>query len=136
MANTGRGKPRKPGIKFAHVWKKLRTYASVTSVYLIGVVFAGGVAHCWALETDKDLHVKYQVYGTMPGDQQVGLYTLANANGVEASVMTLGATLTIVKTPDRDGNVTVVTLHRDSFGEYARGKTGRCRQKRQRLRST
>jgi aldose 1-epimerase len=121
MANTGRGKPRKLATELVHLRKKLWTYASVTSVYLIGVVFAGGVAHCWALETDKDLDVKYQVYGTMPGDQQVGLYTLTNAKGVEASVKTLGATLTTVKTPDRDGNVAVVTLHRDSFGEYAKG---------------
>jgi galactose mutarotase-like enzyme len=99
----------------------MRTCASVSSVYLVGVVLAGGVAHCWAGETDKGLHVEYRVYGTIPGDQQIGLYTLANASCVEASVMTLGATLTTVKTPDRDGNVAVITLHKDSLDEYAKG---------------
>ena len=35
--------------------------------------------------------------------------------------MTLGATLTTVKAPDRDGNVAVITLHKKSFAEYAKG---------------
>ena len=65
--------------------------------------------------------VTKQVYGTMPDGARVDLYTLANAGGLEARVMTLGATLTTVKAPDRDGKVDVVTLHRESLDGYVRG---------------
>ncbi len=65
--------------------------------------------------------VDKQVYGKMPDGTEVDLYTLTNANGIEAKVMTLGATLTTVKIPDRNGKLDVVTLHKDSFDGYLRG---------------
>ena len=49
--------------------------------------------------------------GTTPGGTRVDLYTLRNAAGLEATIMTLGATLTTVKVPDRDGKLDIVTLH-------------------------
>jgi galactose mutarotase-like enzyme len=55
-----------------------------------------------AAETASKLEVKKQVYGKTADGKQVDLYTMTNANGIEANVMTLGATLTTVKTPDRD----------------------------------
>lgn len=60
-------------------------------------------------------------YGEMPNDAIVDLFTFRNSTGLEASVMTLGATLTTVKVPDRDGKLDVITLHRDSFAGYAAG---------------
>lgn len=65
--------------------------------------------------------VAKRAYGTTAGGEQVDLYTLTNANGIEANVMTLGATLTTVKAPDRKGDLAVITLHKESFEEYAKG---------------
>jgi aldose 1-epimerase len=57
----------------------------------------------------------------MPDGVPVDLYTLTGAGGVEAAVMTLGATLTTVKAPDRDGKPAIITLHRESLEDYLRG---------------
>jgi len=65
--------------------------------------------------------VEKRAYGTTSRGELVDLYTLTNVNGVEANVMTLGATLTTVKAPDRDGKTSVITLHKKSFDEYAKG---------------
>ncbi len=88
---------------------------------LLAVALAGPVALCSAAEPDKPCHVEKRAYGTTARGEKVDLYTLTNANGLEAGVMTLGATLTTVKTPDRNGKVHVITLHKKSFDEYAKG---------------
>jgi aldose 1-epimerase len=67
------------------------------------------------------LRVEKARYGEMPDGTEVELYTLSNANGVEATVMTLGATLTTVKAPERNGRSEIITLHKDSFREYVQG---------------
>jgi len=61
------------------------------------------------------------VVGRMPDGAEVHEYTLTNANGLEAKVLTYGATLTTVKTPDREGKFESVTLYLDSFDDYFRG---------------
>ncbi|MBL7153510.1 MAG: galactose mutarotase [Phycisphaerae bacterium] len=57
----------------------------------------------------------------MPDGAAVHEYTLTNANGLEAKVITYGATLTTVKVPDRDGKFESVTLYLDSFDDYLKG---------------
>lgn len=52
---------------------------------------------------------------------EVDLYTLVNAAGMKAKIMTVGATLTSVEVPDRNGKFDNVTLHLDSFADYDRG---------------
>jgi aldose 1-epimerase len=59
--------------------------------------------------------------GKMPDGAAVYEYTLTNANGIEAKVLTYGATLTTVKTPDREGKFEPVTLYLDSFDDYLKG---------------
>jgi aldose 1-epimerase len=65
--------------------------------------------------------VQRQVFGHTADGKAVSLYTLTNANGIEVCVMTLGATLTTVTTPDRNGHPAVITLHKKTFHEYAKG---------------
>lgn len=60
-------------------------------------------------------------FGQMPNGQSVDLYTLENRNGLRVKVMTYGATLIGVETPDRDGAFANVTLHLDSFDDYLKG---------------
>lgn len=67
------------------------------------------------------LSVREEVYGALPDGTEIRRFTLSNADGVEASIMTLGATLTTVKTPDRDGNIATITLHKTSLDEYVQG---------------
>jgi aldose 1-epimerase len=53
-------------------------------------------------------------FGTMPDGSTVDLYTLSDGV-VEASVTAYGARLTLVKAPDRDGNLGEVVLGHDSL---------------------
>jgi aldose 1-epimerase len=65
--------------------------------------------------------VEKSVFGRLPEGTAVELYTLTNPHGLEVKVMTYGATITSVKTPDRDGKFANVTLYLDTFDDYYRG---------------
>ncbi len=84
-------------------------------------VLTGVLVALSAPATAQDQSVAKQLYGTLPDGARVDLYTLRNAAGLEATVMTLGATLTTVKVPDRVGKFAIVTLHKESLEGYARG---------------
>jgi aldose 1-epimerase len=83
--------------------------------------FLGGAALGQPQKSEKGPGVGKQPYGRTADGGLVDIYTLTNARGLEARVMTLGATLLTVKVPDRRGNFDIVTLHRNSFEEYAKG---------------
>jgi aldose 1-epimerase len=78
------------------------------------------------------MNVQKQQWGVMPDGACVDLYTLANAHGLKVKIMTYGATITSVETPDRDGRSANVTLFLDTFSDYLRGHpyigstVGRC----------
>ena len=55
------------------------------------------------------------------GDINVQIYTLTNAHGIEARIMTYGATLVSLKTPDRAGKLQNIILGFDSVDAYAAG---------------
>lgn len=59
-----------------------------------------------------------QEFGLTKEGQQVTKYTLANRNGMEFSVIDLGATITSVKVQGRDGKLYDVVLGYDSPEEY------------------
>lgn len=67
------------------------------------------------------MSIEKAAIGKTPDGVQVDEYTLANANGVRATIMTYGATLTRVEAPDRDGKLAVVTLYLDSLDGYLAG---------------
>ncbi len=69
----------------------------------------------------KKAAVTQALVGKMPDGAAVYELTLTNANGIEAKVLTYGATLTTVKTPDREGKFESVTLYLDSFDDYLKG---------------
>ncbi len=60
-------------------------------------------------------------FGKTPDGTEVDLYTLANANGLTVEVMTYGATITSVETPDRNGKSENITLGMNSLDEYIAG---------------
>jgi len=52
------------------------------------------------------------------GDGSVEIYTLTNVHGVEARIMTYGATLVSLKAPDRDGHFRNIVLGFDALEPY------------------
>ena len=55
------------------------------------------------------------------GDRNVEIYTLSSAHGIEARIMTYGATLVSLKTPDRAGRMQNVVLGFDTLEPYLAG---------------
>ncbi len=57
-------------------------------------------------------------FGTTTGGQAVELYTLKNARGLTAKVMTYGAIIYSFEVPDSKGAVTNITLNRETLADY------------------
>ena len=57
-------------------------------------------------------------FGTLNGND-IELYTLTNANGLQVNLMTYGATLQSIMVPDRDGAMANVALGFDNIDDYA-----------------
>jgi len=57
-------------------------------------------------------------FARTPDDQNVDVVTLRNQNGIEIRVMTYGATILSIKTPDKSGQLDDITLGFDSFAPY------------------
>jgi aldose 1-epimerase len=55
------------------------------------------------------------------GETSVQIYTLTNVHGIEARIMTYGAALVSLKTPDRGGKLQNILLGFDSLGPYVAG---------------
>jgi aldose 1-epimerase len=57
-------------------------------------------------------------FGHLPDGRSVELFTLVNAHGLEARVMTYGAIITLLRAPDRTGRLEDVVLGFDSLDGY------------------
>jgi len=64
---------------------------------------------------------RVEPWGETPEGETILLYHLRNANGLEARVMTYGATLVGLDAPDRNGKFANLTLHLDSAADYVAG---------------
>ncbi len=62
--------------------------------------------------------VESKIFGKTPEGEEIVRYTLRNANGMEASVINLGAALVSLKVPDGSGCVEDVVLGFDSGEKY------------------
>ena len=62
--------------------------------------------------------IERQPFGTTPEGQQVEVFTLTNANGMEVRVMSYGGIILSAKVPDRNGELADVTLGFDSLQDY------------------
>lgn len=62
--------------------------------------------------------VDHKDWGTLPDGQTVTLFTLTNARGSQARVVTWGGVLQSLKVPDRDGRMAEVVLGLDSLADY------------------
>ena len=57
-------------------------------------------------------------FGTLPGGTTVDRFTLINEHGIEVGVMSYGATIMSVRTPDRTGRVDDIVLGFDTLEAY------------------
>lgn len=65
--------------------------------------------------------VRSETFGRMPDGQEVQIHTLRNRTGMQVRVMDLGATVTEILVPDRNGQLTNVLLGSQSFEDYRKG---------------
>lgn len=83
---------------------------------------------------DPRAFVSQEPWGTTPEGAPVTLYTLRNANGLEARVMDFGGVLVSLKAPDRHGEFADIVLGHDTLEPYTSHDTspyfgaliGRC----------
>src|SRR4051794_26632784 len=59
-----------------------------------------------------------QDFGKAPDGTVVDLYTLTNAKGMTAKIMTYGGIVTELHTPDRDGKLENIVLGFDNLKDY------------------
>ena len=62
--------------------------------------------------------IKKQAFGVTANREAVELYTLTNASGMEARIMTYGATVVSLKAPDRRGKLADVVLGCETLDGY------------------
>lgn len=74
-----------------------------------------------ALGSPPKMSIDSQPMGKTPDGTQVDVYTLTNAHGLQAKIMTYGATLIAMETPDRLGKVANITLSLESLDDYLAG---------------
>lgn len=60
------------------------------------------------------------LFGFLPSNDSVHVYTLTNANGIEVRAIDYGGIIVSLKTPDRRGNLDDIVLGHDSLEGYLR----------------
>lgn len=65
--------------------------------------------------------IQKSVFGQLPDGRDVEVYTLSNAQGLEARLMNYGATLLSLRVPDRQGNLGHAILYPETLDECLRG---------------
>lgn len=67
------------------------------------------------------MNVAVSPFGVTPDGQTIDLYTCTNANGLVLKMMTYGAIVVSLETPDRNGSLANVNLGFDSLDGYLEG---------------
>jgi aldose 1-epimerase len=94
----------------------MRRRGSKTILALIALSVAWNPARAGSLQ-----RLEEREFGKMPNGTAVKLFTLRNASGMSAKIMTYGAIVTELRVPDRHGVATNVVLGADTFEQYLKG---------------
>jgi aldose 1-epimerase len=66
------------------------------------------------------MSIQKEAFGKTPDGRAVDLYTLTNAGGMKARIMTYGGIVVSLEVPDRDGNLSDIVLGYDDLAGYIR----------------
>ena len=72
-------------------------------------------------ESETKMNIQKEIFGKLPSGEDVDLYTLTNDQGLKVKIMTYGATIIGVETPDRNGNFANITLSSTRSTNMPRG---------------
>lgn len=95
---------------------------ALTWVYLSMAALSACAVQNFAAEPLK--RVDERDFGTTADGAVVKQYTLRNAKGMTAKIITYGAIITELRAPDRNGQFENVVLGADTFDAYAKGFPG------------
>jgi len=70
-----------------------------------------------------EINVGKSVFGKLADGRQVDMYTLTNAAGMRARIITFGASMVSLDVPDRDGKLADITLGYDTLAEWVKGSS-------------
>jgi aldose 1-epimerase len=65
-----------------------------------------------------EMTIHKELFGKLPDGREVDIYTLDNAIGLKVKIMTYGATIVSLETPDRNGNMQDIVLGHDNLQGY------------------
>ncbi len=103
------------------IWVILMLAAVV--IYVSGCDKKGATVKEPQDEETNLMNANKESFGKTPDGKQVFLYTLTNANGTRARIMDYGAILVSLEVPDKDGNVSDITLGYDTLDEYVKNNS-------------
>ena len=93
-------------------------------VMLLAVAGACTTGKQPATETQShETGIKRSVFGKMPDGQEVHLYTLTNANGMQVAITNYGGRIVSILAPDRNGKMADVVLGFDNLTDYMKYNT-------------
>lgn len=99
----------------------------VSRIWLAGCMAAACMALCSCESMDRSvgsaegrqtMDIDVDTFGVAPDGQQIRLYTLRNANGLEARIMNYGAIVVSLEVPDRKGELDDIVLGYDNLQSY------------------
>lgn len=85
---------------------------------VLAATLAMGLGAFMATEASAAGTIEKSVFGKLADGTPVELYTLTNAKGIVAKVMTYGAVMTELDVPDRNGKISDITLGFDNLEQY------------------
>jgi aldose 1-epimerase len=94
--------------------KKMKSPIFLKSV--LTVMISVAIISCGVKK--EEMTMQKSVFGTTQEGQEVFAYTLKNKSGMEATVITFGATLVSLSAPDRNGAMADIVLGFDSLSSY------------------
>ncbi len=87
---------------------------TVTTLGIIAAYLTG----CHSMSNNSTGTITKTAFGRTPDGTAVDLYTLRNAKGMEATIMTYGGIVTSLKVPDKNGRFDDVVLGYDTLDGY------------------
>ena len=101
-------------------YNRWSTFALMGALTLACLTQACTTKETSEVKTEPKTDVKKQAYGKTPEGADVELYTLTNANGMQAGIINYGGTVVSLTAPDRNGKYADVVLGLDDMAAYAK----------------